>query len=674
MDNEYLKRTVGKALAQGMAEVVARQPGDAIDYLGNFLVKFANTREAEAQAALAAAAAEKEAAVQRDLLTKRKAIADAAAAETAALKTRADNFLASLDTVKDVDAGVFSTALSVIKESTNSRAVYIGERVTLEETVTNEEGEETQLQALKYIAATEGSEFMLDELLPMNKGVTFEALKEPEPAEDEEEEDPDGDLDEERPAKEAPKAGLLISNTLADSRMHYFTFAKLGSYFAVPIKYQSYLHENSVTEETLTKFTDHQEALKAAEEARLAKEQAEAEAAEAAEKAAAEKAAAAAAAAEAAANGEGDGNEGENGEENVDEANVNGDDGNAEGDGDDAEEAEPEPEPEPIPDPEYERVTIERVVCMDTLGMGLDIYTEEGLDLVRSIAASIVAALERTERAHLEAEFRALLLSKEENIKDLENLAETQQQQAEELEAQVAELKAKFSEGEEEISEEDQQYEILRLQEDAARRALLAIQAKVKELERYKIAPKGDSMRALKAACYTVGINRKVIVDKATKKLDWMKMRRLFGGEFFKKLHSFDPIKKRKVQKYQTVASIEASLEGLTVEDMNAKSVAVGTILAWNQAVIIVRKAAVEKRQREKLQAEAKAAEEAAAAAAKAKEEADAAAAKAAEEEAAAAAAAAEAKAASDAAEGQDGEDANEDSIANDGAGTASNE
>jgi adenylate cyclase class IV len=50
---------------------------------------------------------------------------------------------------------------------------------------------------------------------------------------------------------------------------------------------------------------------------------------------------------------------------------------------------------------------------------------------------------------------------------------------------------------------------------------------------------------------------------------------------------------------------LEKLLDGITVASMNTKSVAVGAVLAWNQAVVTVRKAAVEKRAREKAAAEA---------------------------------------------------------------------
>jgi hypothetical protein len=602
MDADYLKRTVGVALAQGMAEVVARQPGDAIDYLGNFLLHYADARDAEAWAAKAAEQARREAAVQAELDVKRRAVADARESREAALQGRAKKLLASLDKVDDVDGAVLANLLDVVKARTNSRAAYLGERVSLDGvTRTTEEGEEVPAEALKYIAATKGHEFMLDEVLPAGKGVTFDALKEPAPVE-EEEEDPDAELDENKKKREAPKPGLFVPNTLAEPRIHYFTYAKIGSFFAVPVKVRSYLHDNAVSEETLKTYVDHQAALVAHAEQKAAHEKA------LAERAAAAEARAEAAAAAAAAAGDGDDEDGE---------------GKAAA----AEEPADEELPpiEPVLEPEYERVAVDRVLCVDTLGAGLDVYDEAALDYVRAAAAALAAAIERTEKAHLLAEFQALLAARDENDGALEALGAQQQQQASELEAEVAALKGKLAEAG--TSAEDQEYEVLRLQEDAARRALLEMQGRVKELERYKIAPKGGSLKALQAACYTVGVSRGDITDKASGKLDWPKMRKLLGNEFFVRLRDFDAVAVRKVHKYQTVAAIEGLLEGLTLEEINAKSVAVGSILAWNLSVMSVRKAAVEKRQREKEAEEAARAEAEAAAAAAAQAEADAAAA-----------------------------------------------
>ena len=44
---DYLKKYVGEALSEGMARVVAQQPADAVDFLGRFLVNYANVKEKE---------------------------------------------------------------------------------------------------------------------------------------------------------------------------------------------------------------------------------------------------------------------------------------------------------------------------------------------------------------------------------------------------------------------------------------------------------------------------------------------------------------------------------------------------------------------------------------------------------------------------------------------------
>jgi hypothetical protein len=582
MDAEYLKRTVGPALSQGMAEIVSRQPGDAIDYLGNFLIRYADAQQAATAAAEKAAREEKEASVQAAIREKRRARIEAEAAEKAAAQARADDLLATLATVDEVDGAVLSKLLQVVQAKTGSRAVYLGQKVAVQgAAAAGEDGEGgASAEVIKYIAASEGSEAMLDNVLPSGAGVTFDVFKAPEASDADE--DPDAELDENAAKKKAgPKPGLLVENTLAEPRIHYFEYAKLGSYFAVPVQYNAYLHENAVSEESLKQFSDHLQAVAAAEEASAARRQAKAE-----------KAAAAAAAAEQRAAAGEDGTGGD-------------DDGAGEGGG------EEEEEPPPVADVEYVRAQTSLVLCMDTLGLGLDLYTEEGLDLARAAAAALAAALERTERAQLESEFRSLLAAQEDNSKALDSLGEVQRQQSEALQDDVAALRTKL--GRAGASEEDQEYEVLKLKEDAARKAVLLLQAQIKELERYKIAPKGESLKALKAACFTLGYTRDDIQDKATKKLDWLKMRQIFGGSFFDRLRAFDPEAKKKVHKYQNLKHLEKLLDGITVASMNTKSVAVGAVLAWNQAVVTVRKAAVEKRAREKAAAEA---EEAAAAAA----------------------------------------------------------
>jgi hypothetical protein len=67
MDNAKLKELVGDVLQDGLAEIAHKQPGDAVDYLGRYLLKWVAQDELEQEKAakraeLAAALAAKQAA------------------------------------------------------------------------------------------------------------------------------------------------------------------------------------------------------------------------------------------------------------------------------------------------------------------------------------------------------------------------------------------------------------------------------------------------------------------------------------------------------------------------------------------------------------------------------------------------------------------------------------
>jgi hypothetical protein len=47
MDTDYLKSSVGDALTQGLAAVAVKQPNDPVEFLGNFLVAYVDTKQKE---------------------------------------------------------------------------------------------------------------------------------------------------------------------------------------------------------------------------------------------------------------------------------------------------------------------------------------------------------------------------------------------------------------------------------------------------------------------------------------------------------------------------------------------------------------------------------------------------------------------------------------------------
>ena len=52
MDAEYLKETVGIALAQGIAETSISKPDDPIEFLGLWLIKYVENKKREAKVTL----------------------------------------------------------------------------------------------------------------------------------------------------------------------------------------------------------------------------------------------------------------------------------------------------------------------------------------------------------------------------------------------------------------------------------------------------------------------------------------------------------------------------------------------------------------------------------------------------------------------------------------------
>merc|ERR1712025_1379792 len=188
--------------------------------------------------------------------------------------------------------------------------------------------------------------------------------------------------------------------------------------------------------------------------------------------------------------------------------------------------------------------------------------------------------------------------------------------------------------------------------------AVLAMKSKIAELQRYRLPPKGQSVKVLKCALFTLSYKREDVRDAHTKKTDWGKKKMNFNNEFFTRLQAYDPAgtvadegkkkkskkkgkgkgkKKKKVQvipKYRQTASLLNLIDGVDLDEINSKSVAVGALLEWCKQVLEVRERAKVKLQKEEEIEEArkqKEAEEEAARKQKEEEEAAAAAAEAAE-------------------------------------------
>lgn len=322
---------------------------------------------------------------------------------------------------------------------------------------------------------------------------------------------------------------------------------------------------------------------------------------------------------------------------------------------------EPEPEPEaeeplpPVEDPKFVKKTELYVLCLDTLGQGLNKFSDEVLDFVREVAELLKEAIARSELKSLYLEMEQLVEDEGKNAADAEAMAarakeeeEAMQERLEDMQKEMEE-KAKEAEaaGVELPLEEDAALREAQIKLDAALRAVLAMKSKIAELQRYRMAPKGKAMSVLKCALYTLAYTRENVRDAHTNKTDWLKMKMNFNNEFFTKLQEYDPAatvadeskkkkskkkkgkKVAKIPKYRQTEALQKMVEGLEVADMNAKSVAVGALLEWvvqvldvrNKAKVKLEKEALieeERLKREEEEAKAKAEADAAAEAAKA--------------------------------------------------------
>jgi len=658
MDADYLKKTIGDALSEGMARVVAQQPADAVDFLGRFLVNYAGVKEKELLAAQAKAKEEQAIALALEIRLKQQKIENEARKAREAKKRQREQILDGLKKSNGVDLAYMQNLINYLQTAIDPTAVYIGRRDKIEGMPDADPDDEDAVSniILKYVAVSPDSQqFMLSKTLGEKEGVTHAIFKK---KEEEEDDDSDYDEDNPKPPKPAPKPGLFLPNVLDNRSVKYFATPKLGSYFAVPIAVASYLHADNQTDDLLQNYKDWLEAVaqRKVELAQRAEEKARKEAEAAALKDEKEKQAA-----EAKAEWEA-----------MRDAAIEAGEEPPEPPEEQPEEPEEPPEEEaplePVPDPKFVPKEVHYVLCVDTLGKGLNCLTEAQLDLLREIAGLLKDAISRTEKASLYKEMQRLVDEEKANASAVEALEEEKKAREEEVQAKLLEMQKAMEEAAEKAKEEGVETafdEDVALQEaliklSAAQAAVLAMKSKIAELQRYRLPPKGQSLKVLKCALFTLGYKRDDVRDAHTKKTDWAKMKMNFNNTFFTTLQGYDPAatvaeegkkkkskkkgkkgKKKKVQvipKYRQTASLLALIEGIDLDEINGKSVAVGALLEWCRQVLEVReRAKVKLAKEEEIEAARIAKEEEEEAARKAKEEEEAAA-KAAEEAEAAAA------------------------------------
>ena len=280
MDANYLQKEVGAALAQALSEVVVKNPEDAIDFIGNYLIKFATDNEELQKAPTKqtnTATIQATAQATTDQQTTIKQSAAAALAQQLqddeALFTELMEAQARFESPEDGNVkpalgpelrlktlAVVQKVIDYIKSRTGADACYMGELRAMPDdgpkylsysTV----GAESQFLVQQNISLGEPEPDEDDAPKPETGAVTWtlfdpihdEPLPEPEMPEDA---DPETWVAPVVPPPLPPK--VHVQNVLREERMKFYKFPKMGAYLAARLKYNNSIHSGALNEEHLT--------------------------------------------------------------------------------------------------------------------------------------------------------------------------------------------------------------------------------------------------------------------------------------------------------------------------------------------------------------------------------------------------------------------------------------
>ncbi|GMH59033.1 hypothetical protein TL16_g13059 [Triparma laevis f. inornata] len=238
MDSEYLKSTVGPAMTSAMASLVVEQPNDAVEYLGTYLLSYVKAKEMEASKL----EAEKKMAQLLKEQAEAKAIEDEKAREAAAYKAVRDKEESDLSdalTESTDIASLYGKVVALVQSRTNATGVYLGRKETTDAGVNQ----------IQYLSSTQ--DVMNGKVLkgvPEGEEEGAEGVTWPIFVSSEIEETvTDTETGEESTVtKTVFPEDVTVANIVRDPAVKCFGLPKLGSYVAVPVRYNSCLHENGI--------------------------------------------------------------------------------------------------------------------------------------------------------------------------------------------------------------------------------------------------------------------------------------------------------------------------------------------------------------------------------------------------------------------------------------------
>lgn len=299
---KYLSDNVGTVLATALADMAVAQPADGVDFLSRWLNLYAEQEEDKERQQKEKQELEAERVKTKAALDAKEAEAKKKTAEAQAKVTKYQDLVSKFSNPDTIfDKNCWEELVGVAQTATGAKAVYLG--------LLEEEGLDGEAPGpcIAYTNTTQGSEWLVDRVLPDQTGVTWGAFKQnpeeeefakaclwrpPKPAAPDPADAPEPNEGEEPPAEgeegEANKAPTLpfypvnVPCVTDVDQVHYFDMTRLGAYLAVPLVYPSYYTADALAD-AKTFETEKKAEEAAREEARLAKETAHAEAVAAAE-------------------------------------------------------------------------------------------------------------------------------------------------------------------------------------------------------------------------------------------------------------------------------------------------------------------------------------------------------------------------------------------------------
>lgn len=240
MDADYLKRTVGEALAEGMSQLVLAQPEDNVNFLADFLINYADAVDAQAQ-------------LEKDEVREDAELQALQKGELSVIKNEDDSNKSAEDLLKTKlkeTTDVFTLLPSVadfIMQKTGASSVTVGQREKGEETPVDDDTPSNNGDFIKYIYASAGSEKQLNQVLLEGEGISWTCWDLPQPSENDEDDTPNEEADENpendtvadvnEPLKPVP---VHCGEVCREPNVKFFRgFPQLGAYLCIGFEYDS---------------------------------------------------------------------------------------------------------------------------------------------------------------------------------------------------------------------------------------------------------------------------------------------------------------------------------------------------------------------------------------------------------------------------------------------------